>query len=103
MPCDFPLIVAQHAHRMRDLAELLIPIVAIAGFWTMIVLVVAIPVIAHHRSKRRLAELRAGLKQAMIERGYSPAEILAVLREDWETLPVKNPTRATPSTPSLKP
>ena len=69
------------------------------GFYLMVILVVAIPVITSHRYKTRLAELNASVKQQMIEKGYSPDEILAVIQEDARLLSKPNGSLAkmTPS------
>ena len=66
--------------------DALVPTIAIICVFTMIVLVVAIPVTVVHRYKRRVAELNAEVKQQMIERGYSVDEILALIREDENLL-----------------
>lgn len=66
--------------------DVLVPTIAIISVFTMIVLVVAIPVTVVHRYKRREAELNAAVKQQMIERGYSVDEILAVIHEDAKFL-----------------
>ena len=70
--------------------DVLVPAIAIVSVFTMIVLVVAIPVITTHRYKRRVAELNANVKQTMIERGYSVDEILAVIHEDASLLHQSN-------------
>ena len=75
------------AHEGMGFLASAIPVI---GFYLMIILVVAIPVIVSHRYKTRLAELNASLKQQMIEKGYPPEEILAVIREDARLLPKSN-------------
>ncbi len=48
-------------------------------FWTAIVLISGVPVVAHYWYKTRKAELEASLKREMIERGMSADEICKVL------------------------
>lgn len=48
-------------------------------FFLSIALIVIVPSLAHYWAQVRKAEADARLKEQMVARGYSPAEILAVL------------------------
>ena len=103
--CHFspPFLLAQQsevAHGMGG-GDIVVASIATGGFWAMVVLVVAIPTIVHHRYKRRLAELNAEVKQQMIAKGYSPEEIIAVINEDASVW--SRTAKATKMTPSKTP
>lgn len=98
------LLIAQESHfaPSHEGMGFLASAIPAIGFYLMVILVVAIPVITSHRYKTRLAELNASVKQQMIEKGYSPDEILAVIREDAKLLSKSN-GRLAKMTPSRVP
>ena len=49
------------------------------AFWICVMLICVLPSVAYYWQKAREAEAIAGLKQEMVARGYSVAEILAVV------------------------
>ncbi len=69
-----------------ELGQAFVGVAVAVGLFTMIILVVAVPTIVHHRYLKRVAELNADIKQQMIQRGYSVEEILAVINEDPKVL-----------------
>lgn len=52
------------------------------AFWGSIALIVIVPTLIVHWYKIRKEELSAGLKQQMIDRGFSAEEILAVINDN---------------------
>lgn len=56
------------------------------AFWTFLTLIVVVPTVGHYWMKMRKDELDVALKQQMIDRGFSPEEILAVLSENPKLL-----------------
>jgi hypothetical protein len=54
-------------------------------FWGAIVLICVVPTIAHYWRKNRQAELDAGLKRQMLERGMSAEDIRSVLEASSQT------------------
>ncbi|MBA3313690.1 MAG: hypothetical protein M3552_09795 [Planctomycetota bacterium] len=49
-------------------------------FWGAVTLICVVPCLAHYWAKVKTAELEAGLKQTMIDRGMNADEIERVLR-----------------------
>jgi hypothetical protein len=70
-------------------------------FWLAIALIVIVPSLAHYWAQVRKAEAEARLKEQMVERGFSPGEILAVINNNpaalRDTVPHSKGGAMTPS------
>lgn len=62
------------------------PAIAMSVFWLSIMLICTVPAVAHYWYKARKAEADATLKQEMVARGYSAAEILTVVNNEPQAL-----------------
>ena len=76
--------------------------VAVSSFWVCVALMVIVPSVASYWHSLRKAEVEVGLKQQMVERGYSAEEILAVINNDAAILR-KGKTKRGSMTPAKLP
>ena len=78
--------------------------IGVSVFWICIAAICIVSSLNYYRHETEKVRVAAQLKQQMMEHGFSPAEMLAILKENPKLLPKESPSATVaPNKPAAQP